>query len=82
MIFIIDLHFTPVELCRKLLSLYGNGERNKRGGGEQRAKSCLNFNIVCIFSIFAIHSDMALLSEQIFFESIIIINFYRFFKYI
>lgn len=82
MIFIIDLNFTPVELCRKLLSLYGNGERNKRGGGEQRAKSCLNFNIVCIFSIFAIHSDMALSSEQIFFESIIIINFYRFFKYI
>lgn len=82
MIFITELHLTAVELCRKLLSLYGNGERKKRGGGGKTAKSCLDFNIVCIFSILAIHSDMALLSEQIFFESIIIINFYRLFKYI
>lgn len=32
MIFVIELYLTAMELCRKLLSLYGNGERKKRGG--------------------------------------------------
>lgn len=66
MIFIIELHLTAVELCGKLLSLYGNGERKKRGGGGQTAKACFDLKVVCIFSDLAIHSDVALLSEQIF----------------
>lgn len=32
MIFIIEFYLTAVELCRKLLSLYGNGRERKEVG--------------------------------------------------
>jgi len=42
-IFIIEFYLTAVELCRKLLSLYGNGERGKGGGGWIDSKSLPRF---------------------------------------
>lgn len=43
MIFIIEFHLTAVELCRKLLSLYGNVAREKGGGGWIDGKSLPQF---------------------------------------
>lgn len=39
MIFIIEFYLTAAKLCRKLLSLYGNREREKGGGGWIDGKS-------------------------------------------
>lgn len=48
MIFIIEFYLTAVVLCRKQLSLYGNGERGKGGGGGEVAKTCLGLKVACI----------------------------------
>lgn len=38
MVFIIEFYLTAVKLCRKLLSLYDNGKREKGGEGGWKEK--------------------------------------------
>lgn len=66
MIFIIEFYLTAVELCRKLLSLYGNGEREKGGGGWIDGKSLPRFEGSLHFIQSLQFILVRLLSEQIF----------------
>lgn len=49
MIFIIEFYSTVVEFCRKLLTLYDNGKREKAGGGWIKCKSLPRFEGILHF---------------------------------